>query len=111
MQDQRDARQAVRHGVLADPPRGQLSDLRRHRARLVAPGLVRHFVHVAVVTRKIASAADLDDELAERKRQPSHREQGGNVKACGPLKPGQTSHERITALRTLVAHRPANRCW
>ena len=51
VQDQVDAPQPVGTGVLADSDGGLLRDLGRHPARLIAPRLVGHFVHVAVVTR------------------------------------------------------------
>jgi hypothetical protein len=40
-------------------------DPHQHPTRPVPPGLIRHLVHVAVVTCEIARTMHLDDELTE----------------------------------------------
>ena len=87
VQDQRDLPQAVRPGVLPDPAGGQVRGLLGHRTGLVTPGLVCHFVHVAVIARQIAAAVHLDDELPKGERSPPVVEEGCDVQACGPFKP------------------------
>jgi hypothetical protein len=68
MKDQRDPRQAMRPGMLADPAGRQVRCLLGHGPRLASPELTRHFIHVAVIARQVAPAVDLDDELTERKK-------------------------------------------
>ena len=93
MQDQRDIPQAVRAGVFPDPAGGHVGGLLRHCAWLVTPGLICHFVHIAVIARQIAAAVHLDDELPKRGRAPALPQERGNVKARWPGQPRRVPHE------------------
>lgn len=66
MQDDLHVRQMVGASMLSDPASSDEHRLRRHPVRLPTPGVVGHFVHVAVVAGQIAPASDFDHELPER---------------------------------------------
>jgi hypothetical protein len=83
----------MRAGVFPDPAGGQVRGLLRHRAWLVAPGLIGHFVHVAVIARQIAAAVHLDDELPEGERPPALPQERGHVKARWPRQPRRVPHK------------------
>jgi hypothetical protein len=95
VQDKRHARYLVTAGVLADAHRGTAGDLHRHPARTVTPRLVRHLVHIAVVTREIAPTVDLDDELAEGNGPPTAGYKTGYIKSKRPFDSGCPHHGPI----------------
>src|SRR5487761_918568 len=95
VQDERHARYLVTADVLADAHRGTVGDLRRHPARTVPPGLIRHLVHIAVVTREITPAVDLDDELAEGIGLPANGHKLRYIKSKRPFEFGPFHHGLI----------------
>src|SRR5882672_901245 len=100
MQDQRYLPQFVGARVLTDAQGGRLRDVCGHPFRLTAPGLVRHFVHVAIVTGKITAAVDLDDEFSERGRAPAVSEKRGDIEGEWPLQALLGSHDGIKSHST-----------
>ena len=73
----------MRLRVLSDP-RGRGFDRGRgHDHGPVAPRLVGHRVHVAVVAREVAAAVNLQNEFTERYRPPAARLQGATSRVAG----------------------------
>lgn len=75
----------VRPRVLGDAPRRPFEDLPRHPPGLPPPALVGHLVHVAVVARQVASAVDLEDEVADRRGPPAVLQEPAHVECARPL--------------------------
>lgn len=85
MQNQGYLAQAVRVDVLADSHGRPLGNRFGHPFWLITPGLIGHFVHIAIIAGKIASAVNLDDELAERHGIPPVRHERADVERRWPL--------------------------
>lgn len=66
VQDDIHAAQIVRGRVLGDAVNGRGGYRRGHALRLLFPGNLGHFVHVAVRARQVAAAVHLEDELLKR---------------------------------------------
>jgi hypothetical protein len=95
MQDNGHAQYLVAADVLADACRSTLGGLARHPARTVPPGLISHLVHIAVVTRQIASAVNLDDELAEGNWTPTADHKPRYIKGMRPFDSRRSYHGPI----------------
>ncbi len=75
VQDHLHGAQRVRARMLADAPCRPGYHRVRHDHGLPAPALVGGLVDVAVITRQIAPAMNLQHELAQRDRRLAHAEQ------------------------------------
>ena len=67
MQDNLHAVQPMLFGMLRYALRGLRNDLIGHGEGAVTPALIRGLIHVAVVTRQITPAVDLQDKLAQQR--------------------------------------------
>src|ERR1700742_4891077 len=67
-----DRAQAVLRSVLSDPPCRLPQHFIRDGLRAPPPALISRFVHVAVITGKITTAMNLEDELIQREAPLPH---------------------------------------